>query len=183
MAQVLAMTRIPEPGPPSKLSGTVRSIEHARRRRRRSIAASGRIGVLIVAGDALMRAGLRRLLDDDAGLTVLGEAANGSEAARQHSLTDADVVVLDAGRRESEAVELALALRGRAAVLLLTEHDAGDPMLAALRAGDAGVLPRDSHPADLASAVRTVANGGALLPPRTTRRLISELVRIPNPTE
>jgi len=183
MAVHLMTARIPEPGASSQGSGTVRSIDHARRRRRSSIAASGRIGVLIVAGDAPMRAGLRRLLDDDAGLTVLGEAANGSEAARQHSLTDADVVVLDAGRRESEAVELALALRGRAAVLLLTEHEAGDRMLAALRAGVAGVLPRDSHPADLASAVRTVANGGALLPPHTTRRLISELVRIPNPTE
>jgi hypothetical protein len=110
MALQLA-TRIPEPDASSQPSGTVRSIEHARRRRRRSIAASGRIGVLIVAGDALMRAGLRRLLDDDAGLTVLGEAANGSEAARQHSLTDAEVVVLDAGRHASEAIDLALAAR------------------------------------------------------------------------
>ena len=61
-------------------------------------------------------------------------------------------------------------------MLLLTECDPDDRLLAAIRAGATGVLAKDSHPAELASAVRTLAAGGALLPPRTTRRLITELV-------
>jgi DNA-binding NarL/FixJ family response regulator len=61
-------------------------------------------------------------------------------------------------------------------VLLLTAREADDHVLAAVRAGATGVLAKESHPAELASAVRTLAAGGALLPPSMTRQLISELV-------
>jgi DNA-binding NarL/FixJ family response regulator len=132
--------------------------------------------VLVVGSHAITRAGLRMLLEDDAGLAVVGEAASGGEAARLAGATDPDVVLLDAGCLEPDPVASTRLLAGRVAILLLTECEADDRVLAALRAGATGVLPKDSHPAELASAVRTLASGGALLPPRTGRRLIAELV-------
>jgi DNA-binding NarL/FixJ family response regulator len=157
--------------------GAVLSMEAARRRRlRRAPASRDVISVLVVGTHAITRAGLRLLLEDDAGLTVVGEAASGDEGARLVRSTEADVVLLDAGCLEPDPVASTRMLAGRVAVLLLTESEADDRVLAALQAGATGVLAKDSHPAELASAVRTLASGGALLPPRTGRRLITELV-------
>jgi len=156
--------------------GTVLSIESARRRRSRRPASRDVIRVLIVARHAITRAGLRRLLEDDAGLAVVGEAASGDEGARLVRSTGPDVVLLEASCLEPDPAASTRQLAHRVAVLLLTEYEADDRVLAALRAGATGVLPKDSHPAELASAVRTLASGGALLPPRTGRRLIRELV-------
>lgn len=155
--------------------GTVHSLESARRRLRRRAAASG-VRVLVVGGHAIYRAGLRLLLEDDAGVVVVGEAASGCEGARLAHTTDPEVVLLDAARLEHDLAESTRLLAARVPVLLLTECDLEDRLFAAIRAGATGVLARDSHPAELASAVRTLAAGGALLPPGTTRRLITELV-------
>jgi DNA-binding NarL/FixJ family response regulator len=160
-------------------TGTVVSIDHARRRRRRRrgpSAPGGAIRVLVVGSRALTRAGLRRLLEDDRGIVVIGEAADGDEAIRQVRSIEPDVVLLDACCRQLDPAEVTRALRGHVAVLLVTDTEGGDRLLGALRAGATGVLPADSHPAHLASAVRTVASGGASLPPSTARRLIAELV-------
>ena len=86
------------------------------------------------------------------------------------------VVLLDAGPLEPDPAATTRLLAGRVAVLLLTERDPDERLLAAIRVSATGVLAKDSHPAQLASAVRTLAAGGALLPPRITRRLITELV-------
>lgn len=155
--------------------GTVHSIESARRRFRRQVSRDV-IRVLVVGDHAITRAGLRLLLEDDAGLAVVGEAASGPDGARLAHSTDPDVVLLDAGCFEPGLSASTRLLAGRGAVLLLTECDADERVLAAIRAGATGVLAKDSHPAELAAAVRTLANGGALLPPRTTARLITELV-------
>jgi DNA-binding NarL/FixJ family response regulator len=160
--------------------GTVHSIESARRRFRRQ-ASRDVIRVLIVGGHAITRAGLRLLLEDDAGLAVVGEAATGRDGARLARSTDPDVALLDAGFEPDLAASTRL-LAPRLAVLLLTERDPDERVLMAIRAGATGVLAKDSHPAELASAVRTLANGGALLPPRTTRRLITELVNTTSTT-
>jgi DNA-binding NarL/FixJ family response regulator len=156
--------------------GAVLSIDVARQRRMRRPASQDVISVMVVGSHAITRAGLRLLLEDDAGLAVVGEAASGDEGARLVRAAEPDVVLLDAGRLEPDPVASTRMLAGRVAVLLLTESEADDRVVAALRAGATGVLAKDSHPAELASAVRTLAAGGALLPPRTGRRLITELV-------
>jgi DNA-binding NarL/FixJ family response regulator len=164
-----------EPPPASPECGTVLSIDLARRRRLRRPATFTAIGVMVVGSHSLTRAGLRRLLDDAAGLTVVGEAGSAREAARLLRFMSPDVVLLDA----SGELELAGSMRllgARVPVLLLAEPQGDDELLSALRAGATGVLPRDSRPAELASAIRMLAGGGALLPPRTVRRLIEELV-------
>jgi DNA-binding NarL/FixJ family response regulator len=162
--------------------GTVHSIESARRQRLRQGAPRGVIRVLIVGSRAINRAGLRLLLEDYAGVVVVGEAASGSEGARLACTTDPDVALLDAGHWEPDPAASTALLARQVAVLLLTECDGDDRALAALRAGATGVVPKDSHPAELASAVRTLAGGGALLPPRVTRRLITELVNTTSST-
>jgi DNA-binding NarL/FixJ family response regulator len=159
----------------SRAGGAVHSLESARRRRRRRASGNG-IRVLVVGSHAIYRAGLRLLLEDDAGVIVVGEAANGHDGARLARTTDPQVVLLDAGRLEPDLAESTRSLTARVPVLLLTECGLDDRVLAAIRAGATGVLARGSHPAELASAVRTLAAGGALLPPGTTRRLITELV-------
>jgi len=156
--------------------GTVHSIESARRRLLRRPASRDVVRVLIVASHAITRAGLRLLLEDDAGLAVVGEAASGPEGARLVRWSEPDVVLLEAGCLEPDPAMSTRLLANRVAVLLLTEYEADDRVLAALRAGATGVLQKDSHPAQLLSAVRTLASGGALLPPRTGGRLIRELV-------
>lgn len=172
-----ATSKRPEPSAPGDRRGAVFSIEHARRRRSRPSPTGELIRVLVVGRHALTRAGLRRLLEDDRGLVVIGEAATGAEAGRLVSSYAPDVVVLDAGSHEAVRTDLTHTLNGRTAVLLLTDCDADDGLLAALHAGATSVLPQDSHPAELAFAIRTLAGGGALLPPRMTRRLISELTK------
>jgi DNA-binding NarL/FixJ family response regulator len=171
------LTATMAPSPPragSAAHATVHSIESARRRFRGQ-ASRHVIRVLVVGSHAITRAGLRLLLEHDAGVAVVGEAASGHDGARLARSTDPDVVLLDAGSEPNLAASTRL-LAGRVAVLLLTECDPAERVLAAIRAGATGVLANDSHPAELASAVRTLANGGALLPPRATRRLITELV-------
>ena len=176
MSYRLTATMVPPPPRGGSAGhGTVHSIESARRRFRRQ-ASGDVIRVLVTGGHAITRAGLRLLLEGDAGLAVVGEAASGRDGARLARSTDADVALLDAGSFESDLVATTRLLAPRVAVLLLTECDPDERVLAAIRAGATGVLAKDSHPAELASAVRTLANGGALLPPRTTRRLITELV-------
>jgi DNA-binding NarL/FixJ family response regulator len=173
MAQQLTATSTR--GTLAEHDGIVLSIELGRRRRSRPSPPGDRIRVLVVGSRALSRAGLRRLLEDDWGLAVVGEAAGGREGARLARSSDPDVVLLDAGGREPDPTDLTRALRAHAAVLLLTDCEADDRLLAALRAGASGVLAMDSHPAELASAVRRVARGEGVLPPGTTSRLIAEL--------
>ena len=176
MPQQLIATMTPpasRAGSPGR--GTVHSMELARRRLRRSTPAttSGCSSSAATRSPAPACAGCWRTTH---GLAVVGEAASGRDGARLARSTDPDVVLLDAGRFEPELAASARLLAGRVAVLLLTECDPDDRVLAAIRAGATGVLAKDSHPAELASAVRTLAAGGALLPPRMTRRLITELV-------
>ena len=170
-----------QPAAASNARATVRSIDSARRLRLRR-ASRDEIRVLVVGSHSITRAGLRRLLEDDAGLAVVGEAGPAADGVRLVRSTAPDVVILDAACFDPDCVASTRALAARFPVLLLTDADSEDRMLAALRAGVTGVLAEDSHPGELASAVRTLARGGALLPPRTTRRLITELVNALSPS-
>jgi len=173
MAQPTAATTLSFPGPARR--GTLVSIDSVRRRRSRHGATQEVIGVLVVGGHELARAGLRRLVEDEPGQAVVGDAPADADIAQLIGALDPQVVLIDAGASEPDPAETTRRLGGHPAVLLLTEGDADERLLAALRAGATGVLAKNSHPDQLTAAVRTLAGGGVLLPARAVRRLVAEL--------
>ena len=142
------------------------------------------IRVLLADDQALIRAGFRVLLDSADGIEVVGEAANGAEAVDQARQLRADVVLMDIRMPGVDGLE---ATRRIAAdddlagvkVIMLTTFESDEYVYQAIRGGASGFLVKDSEPADLIQAVRVVAAGDALLAPRVTRRLITDLASRP----
>jgi DNA-binding NarL/FixJ family response regulator len=141
------------------------------------------IRVLIADGHALVRAGLRALLEHSGPIRVVGEADTGEAAVASAASTRPDVVLIDStlpGVDCVEAIKLMSAESG-AAVMLLTSSECDDCLLPALRAGASGMLLKDADPAELVRAVDALARGEAPLSPRLTRRLIAEVAFRPEP--
>jgi DNA-binding NarL/FixJ family response regulator len=138
-----------------------------------------RIRVLVVDDDALVRAGLSMLLAGAEDIEIVGEAADGSEVAQAVAEHEPDVVLMDIrmpGMDGLAATELLRAEDDAPEVIVLTTFEADDYVLRALRAGASGFLLKDTPPADIVRAVRTVAAGEPMLSPAVTRRLIAEYV-------
>jgi DNA-binding NarL/FixJ family response regulator len=131
------------------------------------------VRVVIADGQALVRAGFRVLLEAGR-IAVTGEAGNGDEAVALARGTGADVVLLDANLRGVEGSCRTLSGSG-VAVMVLTESEDDECLLAALRAGASGVVAKDARPGELLRAVRLLASGEAIGSPVFTRRLITEL--------
>jgi DNA-binding NarL/FixJ family response regulator len=136
--------------------------------------------VIIAEAHRLNRAGLRLVLESDGNIVVVGEAIRGEHAIAAVRRLRPDVVLMDIGVPGMDALRATRLIfedeAARSRVLLLTAVGSDAEVLAALRAGAHGVVLRDSAPADLRRAVRTVAAGGALLTPGLTRRLAADLV-------
>jgi DNA-binding NarL/FixJ family response regulator len=135
---------------------------------------------VVVADDqALLRAGLRALIDAEDDLRVVGEAGDGAEAVDVALATHPDVVLMDIRMPRLDGISATrrlLAAGSSARVLMLTTFDADEYVVEAFRCGAAGFLLKDGPPDQLAAAVRTIAAGDALLAPALTRRLIQEYV-------
>jgi DNA-binding NarL/FixJ family response regulator len=143
--------------------------------------ATSDVRVVVAAGQALLRAGLRALLDGSA--TVAGEAGTGEEAVALAARLRPDVVLLDAGLPGLDYVEATRQMLPETgiSVLLVNVCDADRRFFDALRAGATGALLQDAQPGELRHAVELLAQGGALLPPSFTRRLLDELASRPEP--
>jgi DNA-binding NarL/FixJ family response regulator len=146
-------------------------------------AASPAVRVLIADGEALVRAGLRVLLEDDQRVKVVGEAATGEEAVALARGIRPDVVMIDACLPGLDSVEATgqMFSESGVAVMLLTASEGDEQIFAALRAGASGLLHKDAEPGELVWAVEALARGEARLSPSLTRRLISELAARPEP--
>jgi DNA-binding NarL/FixJ family response regulator len=142
------------------------------------------IRVLITDDQALVRAGFREIVGSAGDLDVVGEAATGAEAVRLAQQSRPDIVLMDIRMPEMDGIEatrrIAATVPG-SRVLVLTTFDLDEYVFAALRAGAAGFLLKDTQSAALLDAIRTVAGGDALLAPGVTRRLIAEFVTRPEP--
>jgi DNA-binding NarL/FixJ family response regulator len=141
--------------------------------------------VILSEGEALVRAGLRALLEEDGTVTVVGEAATGEEALDLAGQLKPDVVLLDAGLPGLDSVETTRRLLADTGVpvMLLANSDADEHTFAALRAGASGVVLKDTEPSELVRAVGILARGDALLSPSFTRRLIADFASRPEPSQ
>ena len=154
------------------------------RRASRSSGAAVMIRVLLADDQALIRAGFRVLLENAEGMAVVGEANNGAEAVDLARQLRADVVLMDIRMPGVDGLE---ATRRIAAddnlagvkVIILTTFESDEYVYQAIRAGASGFLVKDAEPAELIQAIRVVAAGDALLAPRVTRRLITDLASRP----
>ena len=145
--------------------------------------AQRRLRVVVADDHALVRSGITGLLEAGE-VEVVGEAADGAEAVEVALRTRPDVVVMDVRMPRLDGIEATRRLRRDPAgpqVLVLTTFDLDEYVFRALEAGAAGFLLKDAPPGRLVDAVRTVADGDALLAPAVTRRLIERHLRAPAP--
>ena len=141
------------------------------------------IRVMIADDQTLVRKGLRMILEVEADLEVVGEAADGTQALHVAQETQPDVVLMDVRMPQMDGLEATRRLLGNGEhhphVLILTTFDLDDYVYEALRAGASGFVLKDMPPEQLVAAIHTVANGDALLSPVITRRLIEAFVQRP----
>jgi len=138
------------------------------------------VRVLLVDDQPLLRMGFRLILEGEDDLCIVGEASNGAEAVRHVRELAPDVVLMDVRMPVLDGIEAtrAIAASGSdAKIIILTTFDLDEYAFAALRAGASAFLLKDVAPAELASAVRVVASGDAVVAPRVTQRLLETYVR------
>ena len=135
------------------------------------------IDLLIVDDQPLLRAGFRMILEAEDDLRVVGEAVDGRSAVEAARRLRPDVVLMDIRMPVMDGVEATRLLAGPGVedpvrVLVLTTFDLDEYIVEALRNGASGFLLKDVPPDQLIEAVRIIADGGALLAPSVTRRLL-----------
>jgi DNA-binding NarL/FixJ family response regulator len=142
------------------------------------------VRVVLVDDEALIRAGLRMLLDAEDGIDVVGEASDGRAAVDLVTKVQPDVVVMDVRMPDMNGVEATRSLAGAPhtdvngkspAILILTTFREDDAVREAIRAGAAGFILKNSAPAVLPAAIRALADGQGWLDPFVTRELLDEI--------
>ncbi|GAB2721003.1 LuxR C-terminal-related transcriptional regulator [Nocardia thraciensis] len=143
------------------------------------------IGLLLADDHAIVRAGLRALLDSGEDIDVLGEAATAEEAVAFCTTTEVDLVLMDlrfgAGKSGVDATIALRALPNPPNVLVVTNYDTDADILGAIEAGSCGYILKDTPPAELLAAVRGAAAGESVLSPSVASRLMTR-VRKPDTT-
>ncbi|AYY14857.1 DNA-binding response regulator [Actinobacteria bacterium YIM 96077] len=148
------------------------------------------ISVLLVDDQDVVRLGLRALIEAEDGFAVAAEAADGLGAVAMAAETKPDVILMDIRMPGIDGLEATRRIvtepeLGATRVLVLTTFELDEYVFEALRIGASGFLLKNTPPADLLEAIRTVHDGGALLAPSVTRTLIREFtgntLRAPEP--
>jgi DNA-binding NarL/FixJ family response regulator len=137
------------------------------------------IRVVLVDDQALLRAGLRALLESTGDITVVGEAGDGTDAITVVAEAVPDVVLMDIRMPDVDGLTATTEIVANpqlstVRVLILTTFELDEYIFEAIRAGASGFMVKDTEPADVIRAVRTVAAGDALLSPGATRALIAQ---------
>jgi len=135
------------------------------------------IRVLIADDQALIRTGLRGIVESATDMRVAGEASDGREAVRLARAERADVVLMDIRMPEVDGLQATKLITADddlagVRVLILTTFELDEYVLHALRAGASGFLGKGATPVELLDAIRTVARGDALLSAKATQALI-----------
>ncbi len=138
--------------------------------------------VLIADDQALVRVGLRKILESDPEMAVVGEAGDGEEAITEVRFLRPDVVLMDIRMPVLDGIEATRRIvreQPGTRVLILTTFGLDGYVYEALRAGASGFMLKDAPPEEIVAAVRIVASGDALLAPAITRAVIEEFARQP----
>jgi DNA-binding NarL/FixJ family response regulator len=138
------------------------------------------IRVLVADDQAMIRGGLRLILDDQPDIAVVAEAADGAEAVALARRLRPDVCLVDIRMPRLDGLEVTRALAGPGVadplrVVIVTTFDLDEYVYGALRAGAVGFVLKDAGPVLLAEAVRAASAGDALISPSITLRLLSRL--------
>ena len=136
------------------------------------------IRVLVVDDQELLRTAFAALIEAEDDMTVVGRAAEGTEALRLTTSTSPDVIVMDVRMPVMDGIEATRRITEAAGsagprVLILTTYDLDEYVFAAMRAGASGFVLKSRPPEELLEAIRVIAAGEALLAPNVTRRLIA----------
>jgi DNA-binding NarL/FixJ family response regulator len=145
-------------------------------------AADAPVRVLIADDQALVREGFKLVLENGEGIEVVGEASDGRRAVAMTQRLRPDVVLMDIRMPMLDGIDATLEIVETLGddgprVVVLTTFELDDYIAGALRAGASGFLLKDIEPDELRAAVHTVAQGGSLLSPSVTRRVIAEFAR------
>ncbi len=141
------------------------------------------IRVLIADDQALIRTGLRGIIESAPDMQVAGEAANGREAVQLARSARADIVLMDIRMPEVDGLQATQLITADddlagVRVLILTTFELDEYVLRALGAGASGFLGKGASPAELLDAIRTLAAGDALLSAKATQTLIARYLSI-----
>jgi DNA-binding NarL/FixJ family response regulator len=144
------------------------------------------VRVLIADDQAMVRGGLRLILEDQPDLTVVAEAADGAEAVALARRLHPDVSLVDIRMPRLDGIEVTRALAGPGVadplpVVIVTTFDLDEYVYGALRAGATGFILKDAGPALLVEAVRAAAAGDALVSPSVTVRLLKHFAPATTP--
>ncbi|MEU3598539.1 response regulator transcription factor [Streptomyces sp. NPDC006798] len=144
------------------------------------------ISVFLLDDHEVVRRGVHDLLDDEPGITVVGEAATVEQALIRVPALRPDVAVLDVRLPDGDGVTVCRELRSKLpglACLMLTSFDDEEALLDSIMAGAAGYVLKQIEGSDLVSAVRTVARGQSLLDPAATTKVMARLRKVQQPAE
>ena len=139
--------------------------------------------MLLADDQAMVRAGFRMILESEPDIIVVGEVANGEQAAQATRRLRPDVVLMDIQMPGEDGLSATRRITERpdqpSRVVILTTFERDDYVFEALQSGASGFLLKNSPPEELVHAVRVVAAGDGLLAPSITRRIIEQFARRP----
>ncbi len=136
-----------------------------------------KIKVLVVDDHAIMRDGIRALLNLHDDIEIVGEASEGNEAIQKAQELAPDVIVMDIAMPRMDGLEATRRItkqNPKAKVLMLTQHDNREYILSAIRAGSAGYIPKRALGSELVSAIRAIYRGDSFLYPSAATALIDD---------
>src|SRR5215218_1093934 len=144
------------------------------------------IQILIADDEALVRVGLRMILQTQSDLEIVGEAVDGEEALAQARALSPNLVLMDIRMPHLDGLEATRRLcadsRSALKVIVLTTFDSDEHVYDAIRAGASGFLLKSAPPQQLITGIRSVIAGDALLAPEITRRLLERFIQRPSPS-
>lgn len=135
------------------------------------------IKILIVDDHAVVRAGIRMLIESDATLEIIAECENGEQAVKQVESLQPDVVLMDVTMPVMDGVEATRIIKkfkSSPPILALTIHEGPDYFFQMLQAGASGYVPKRAAPDDLLRAIHVVAAGNVFLEPQVAKELVSD---------